>query len=367
MQRIPAVSVIRVTVRAKRTRTWYLAWRDPRSGKLIRQATGLTDRHAAKLKAADKARELAAQVVNGSVPLNGEIAWSSFVQEFQANYAQTKSAATAAAYEHKLRIFTRMMEPQLLRDVNRLMLQKFVALQCGTEKSKHTIDGYLRHLRTALNVAHAWNYVSSVVSFKGLFLARDEGERRVIAPEHLKAIITAIDLPKLQLIYCTRSWWRAFLRTLHFTGMRVGEALGLAWSEIDFAKRTIKVLGKTSKGGKSRTLPDCDELLTTLAGWRQESSGQPSDLVFPLPPGKSRRVIYDDWYSIQAAAGIGKPDQYDFQDFRSTCATELLEENVPTAIVKDWLGHAKSSTVLERYYANTLRALANVGKKRRVV
>ena len=193
----------------------------------------------------------------------------------------------------------------------------------------------------------------------------------MIAPEHLTAIVTAVDVPEAMLKVCTPDWWRAFLRTLHFTGMRRGEALGLRWTSIDSSKNAIKVLAKTSKSRRTRILPQCDHLMPVLIAWRQCSPSL--ELVFPLPvnerSGKTKdaRVIFYDWERIQLAAGIERADQYDFQDFRSTCATELLEAGWLVPAVKDWLGHAKSSTVLERYYANTIRSLASMGAQRRVV
>jgi integrase len=101
-----------------------------------------------------------------------------------------------------------------------------------------------------------------------------------------------------------------------------------------------------------------------LTEWRRAST---SELVFPIPEGKTRRTIHYDFERIQKVAGIAKADHYCFQNYRSTCATELLEAGWSVPHVKDWLGHAKSSTVLERYYANTLRGLGNLGRQRRVV
>ncbi len=48
------------------------------------------------------------------------------------------------------------------------------------------------------------------------------------------------------------------------------------------------------------------------------------------------------------------------------CASELIAANVPTVVVKDFLGHA-SVTTTETYYCNTkpsLRAAANARKVR---
>ncbi len=64
------------------------------------------------------------------------------------------------------------------------------------------------------------------------------------------------------------------------------------------------------------------------------------------------------------AAGIPEGENYVPKDCRSTCASELTANDVPTVVVRDFLGHA-SVTTTERYYINTkpaLRAAAHVRK-----
>ena len=76
--------------------------------------------------------------------------------------------------------------------------------------------------------------------------------------------------------------------------------------------------------------------------------------------------IYDDWHAIQKAAGIADGEHYVPKNCRSTCASGLIAANVPTVVVKDFLGHATVATT-ENYYINTkpaLRAAANARKVR---
>ncbi len=79
------------------------------------------------------------------------------------------------------------------------------------------------------------------------------------------------------------------------------------------------------------------------------------DEVLPWPFDTYRK-LYDDWHVIQAAAGIPEERHYVPKDCRSSCASELIASGVPTAVVKDFLGHA-SVTTTERYYINTKPAL----------
>ena len=83
-------------------------------------------------------------------------------------------------------------------------------------------------------------------------------------------------------------------------------------------------------------------------------------------PYDDYRTIYEDWHAIQVAAGIPAGEHYVPKNCRSTCASELIAANVPTVVVKDFLGHQSVATT-ENYYINTkpaLRAAANARKVR---
>jgi integrase len=90
-----------------------------------------------------------------------------------------------------------------------------------------------------------------------------------------------------------------------------------------------------------------------------------NDPVLPWPYDFIDRM-YDDWHAIQKAAGIPEGEHYVPKNCRSTCASGLIAANVPTVVVKDFLGHATVATT-ENYYINTkpaLRAAANARKVR---
>jgi integrase len=49
-----------------------------------------------------------------------------------------------------------------------------------------------------------------------------------------------------------------------YAGLRLAEVAGLEWRDVDLKRRTITVRREIAKGGKSRVLPICDELLDEL-------------------------------------------------------------------------------------------------------
>jgi integrase len=72
--------------------------------------------------------------------------------------------------------------------------------------------------------------------------------------------------------------------TLVFTGVRRGEAFGLAWSDVDLSRRLISVrrsYGGLTKSGRHRTVPVPAELVTILQAWRDRTPWGTEGFVFP--------------------------------------------------------------------------------------
>lgn len=226
------------------------------------------------------------------------------------------------------------------------------------------MDKELRHIRTILYKAVEWGYIPAVPKFKGLFVGDKEGKRVVMSDADIKAISKALGSRKLVVRRATVAWWRMLFQTAPFTGMRLGEMLGLTWDQVDFKAGTITVVFSSSKSRRSRTYPG-GALLAKLAAWR-ESQGTPAPTDFVFPWTATRRQLYPDWYAIQKLAGIPYERRYTFKDCRSTCATQLIEAGEPTLVVKDWLGHSTVQTT-ERYYARTEGARREAAARRKVV
>jgi integrase len=107
------------------------------------------------------------------------------------------------------------------------------------------------------------------------------------------------------------------------------------------------------------------ELGDVLKQWRNsQGKVKSSDAVLSWPY-HTYRQLYEDWHAIQEAAGIPDGEHYVPKNCRSTCASELIAANVPTVVVKDFLGHATVATT-ENYYINTKPALRAAASARKV-
>lgn len=135
------------------------------------------------------------------------------------------------------------------------------------------------------------------------------------------------------------------------------------WERVSFDRQELLVSASSSKGKKDRLVPMALELVQLLREWYDRQ--RPADPQAKVLPWEGNlRGLYPDWHRVQTAAGIPEGQHYLPKHCRSSCASALIAANVPTAVVKDFLGHSSVVTT-ERYYLNTqpaLRAAANARK-----
>ncbi len=178
-------------------------------------------------------------------------------------------------------------------------------------------------------------------------------------------LVKALRKPDLVLKYRPADWWRTFMYTAYYLGLRRGEILGLTWDKVPLETLEVHIVAPTSKSRKERVVPISPEMGALLREWKlKQPNAHGGDPVLPWPHD-NLRAIYDDWHAIQAAAGIADGEHYVPKNCRSTCASGLIAANIPTVVVKDFLGHATVATT-ENYYINTKPALRAAANARRV-
>jgi integrase len=157
------------------------------------------------------------------------------------------------------------------------------------------------------------------------------------------------------------------------TGLRLGELLGLAWTDLDGLAGTLTVrrsLAAAQGGGwklaepksarSRRTIPlpkrarEALSLQRARQGAAKEVVGdawQDRDgLVFtdsvgrPIRPG----AVSSAFQKARAAAGL---PAVTFHDLRHSAATLMLAEGVPLAVISEWLGHAGIAITASHYAA----------------
>jgi integrase/recombinase XerC len=153
---------------------------------------------------------------------------------------------------------------------------------------------------------------------------------------------------------------RAILELLYSSGIRVGELVGLNWSQLDFDLGLVRVIGK---GRKERIVPVGSKALKALSAYRNER-GFP-DGKEPLITNRSggrltTRSIERLVKKYTKRSGIFR--RVSPHSLRHTFATHLLDAGADIREIQEMLGHASLSTT-QRYTHLTLGKLMEVYDK----
>ncbi|WP_166430006.1 tyrosine-type recombinase/integrase [Nesterenkonia sphaerica] len=156
---------------------------------------------------------------------------------------------------------------------------------------------------------------------------------------------------------------RALLLTLCFTGIRVGEALGLTASAVDFNRRRIHIrrtygqdehgrtIESTPKSHESRWVPIPAQLMGELLPLVEARTGKQD--IFVGPRGGTVRA--DNWRNRVFTPALVDCDLYDpdsprvVHDLRHTYASLAVRAGANVKALQRAMGHASASITLDVY------------------
>jgi integrase len=173
--------------------------------------------------------------------------------------------------------------------------------------------------------------------------------------------------------------WHALWILFVTTGMRVSEATGLHWRDVDLVRRRAvinrglqrqagkgMVLDETKRTRSRRSVPLSHRCVAALEAHRRVQDAERAattdwadeGLIFPsargtkIDPARVREQLARDLTAARC------PDVR-VHDLRHTCATLLLKRNVHPKIVQELLGHATIAITLD-LYSHVMPALSGV-------
>ena len=136
--------------------------------------------------------------------------------------------------------------------------------------------------------------------------------------------------------------WRLPLRTLEQTGLRVGEAHGLEWRDVDVAGSRFRIRqGKTKAARRWADVPSW--LMVEIQQTCPVEDRVAERRVFPgFTPDVAKNVM------TRACVAVGIP-HFHPHDLRHRYASLKLREGVPVTDLAAQLGHSKKSLTLDTY------------------
>ena len=271
-----------------------------------------------------------------------------------------------------------------LEDIERLIAaMRDLKRKDGTPKiARGTIDRTMREVRAFFNhaIEHGIIAKSPVPRPKKLnpIFKAAPTRREEIDPLEEDEVLVFLETVRNDMF--SRRHLALFL-TLIYAGLRIGEALALEWSDIDWRKRELVVRGtwdrdhkklRPPKSGKIRRIPICSDLLDALQAHRR---AKVEEWMRRKPLYRQyliRKGLWNDVEHIPAAvfcsetggrldadnilrrhfkrclrkAGIRERAQH---DLRHTFASLHLQNGTPIAFVSEWMGHSTIELTVKRY------------------
>ena len=173
-----------------------------------------------------------------------------------------------------------------------------------------------------------------------------EANAKALSPDEIVALIAALpERHRLQVSLMAR------------TGLRISEALGLRWQDVDRQEGVIRVrqavvdgkIGKPKTKRSRRFIPVGDDLMRDLLARRlaAKHSGD-DDLVFGTRSGRPVHLKSCYLWLIPAVEAAGAPWAR-FHALRHGAATAWFAAGVPITVVSALLGHSTASFTLSVY------------------
>ena len=279
---------------------------------------------------------------------------------FHLERERNLSVHTIRAYLGDLDSLIEHLKTLKVADLSQLTLphiRSWLANQQVKGGARTTLSRRAVSIRIFTKWAHKKGFLTSDV---GITLATPKGHRTL--PEVLTVADASLAMDALEVRVGEEEGPLAvrdlaILEVLYATGARVSELCGLDFSDIDYSRNTIRVLGK---GNKERTIPLGNPAMKALNSWIKSArplvaSDKSGAAVFLGARGKRidqrtvRTVVYEALSALEGVERMGP------HGLRHSAATHLLEGGADLRTVQEILGHASLATTQIYTHVSTER------------
>ncbi len=339
--------------------------------------------HGTKKDAEVELAKFVTEVQNGLVVDGKSLRFSEFTEIWKRDYGSKELAPTT--YKR----YCRMLETRLLPYFGHFYINKirptnimkfYDLLEKDTQlvrkkgnngsKTKKPLSGktileHHRLLRAMLHKAVYWQLIVANPAERVQAPKARKPKRRSYDDEQTKIL-----LENLEKLSIEETKYKVAIILTVFTGVRLGELMGLEWQDIDFKNGIISInrssqylsdMGVFTKTPKTESsireiaIPEfIISLLEEYKLWYEEQKSiygelwTNSDRLFVQADGKPMHPSSISKWFVKYVSTIGLP-VINFHGLRHTNASLLVAQNVDIAVVSARLGHAQISTTLDFY------------------
>ena len=339
--------------------------------------------HGTKKDAEVELAKFVTEVQNGLVIDGKSLKFSEFTEIWKRDYGSKELAPTT--YKR----YCRMLETRILPYFGHFYINKirptdimkfYDLLEKDTQlvrkkgnngsKTKKPLSGktileHHRLLRAMLHKAVYWQLIVANPAERVQAPKAKKPKRRSYDDEQTKIL-----LENLELLSVEDAKYKVAIILTIFTGVRLGELMGLEWQDVDFKNGIISInrssqylsdMGVFTKTPKTESsireiaIPEfIISLLEEYKLWYEEQKSiygklwTNSDRLFVQADGKPMHPSSISKWFVRYVSTIGLP-VINFHGLRHTNASLLVAQNVDIAVVSARLGHAQISTTLDFY------------------
>jgi integrase len=242
----------------------------------------------------------------------------------------------------------------LIRDLERKGIR-------GKPLSASMIESYLRPLQGTMSFAMRRGMIAlnpcSLLTRDDRPLRRERKQDHVWSDEEIKALIEAAE--RVAREPASRCDYAPLIRVALFTGLRLGELLGLQWQDVDLHKGVLYVRRQWTRmqeyappktKAAIRRIPLSDDMTKYLAAFKLRSRhSKDEEPVFAARNGKPlghRNVTRRGFERAACGAGI---ENVTFHSMRHAFASRMIDRGISSTVLAALMGH-ESSTITERRY-----------------
>ncbi|PAP76327.1 tyrosine-type recombinase/integrase [Rubrivirga marina] len=156
------------------------------------------------------------------------------------------------------------------------------------------------------------------------------------------------------------AWLIPFVTVAVYTGLRLGELVGLRWADVDLESRRLVVRNRAAARTKSRRDRSVPLAGPAVRAFESVGRGDREALVFVGAGGGRVNKEYASKAFLRYRRAAGLAEEIHFHSLRHTCASWLVQGGVSLVRVKEVLGHASIQTVMRYAHLAPSTALDEV-------
>ena len=339
--------------------------------------------HGTKKDAEVELAKFVTEVQNGLIIDGKSLKFSEFTEIWKRDYGSKELAPST--YKRYCRILETRLLPYFghfyINKIRPTDIMKFYDLlekdtqlvrKKGNNGSKtkkplsgKTILEHHRLLRAMLHKAVYWQLIVANPAERVQPPKARKPKRRSYDDEQTKILIE-----NLELLPNEDTKYKVAIILTVFTGVRLGELMGLEWQDVDFKNGIISInrssqyladmgvftkVPKTESSIREIAIPEfIISLLEEYKLWYEEQKSiygelwTNSDRLFVQADGKPMHPSTISKWFVKYVGQIGLP-VINFHGLRHTNASLLVAQNIDIAVISARLGHAQISTTLDFY------------------